>query len=97
MLMAPKGITHRPVPASVEEVGRKVPDAAFKVRTTLGPGLLESVHVACLAYEIRKSGFAVETQATLPVIYDDVKVDAGLRLDVLVEKYVIMERSRFKI
>jgi GxxExxY protein len=91
MLKAPKGTTHRPVPEDVEQVGKTVLDAAFKVHTTLGPGLLESVYEACLAYEIRKSGLSVDTQVTLPVVYDDVKVDAGLRLDVLVENCVIVE------
>jgi len=66
-------------------------DAAFKVHTSLGPGLLESVYEACLAYEIRKSGMTVETQVALPVIYDGVQVDAGLRIDMLVEKCVIVE------
>ena len=77
-----------PVPPEVERVGKIVLDAAFKVHTVLGPGLLESVYEACLAYEIRKTGLAIETQLALPVIYEDVKVDAGLRLDMLVEKKI---------
>jgi len=91
MLRTPKGITHKPVPSEVELVGKKVLDAAFKVHTGLGPGLLESVYEACLAYEIRKGGLMVETQVALPVIYDDVRVDAGLKIDMLVERCVIVE------
>jgi GxxExxY protein len=92
MLRTQKGtISHRPVLSEVELVGKKVLDAAFKVHTNLGPGLLESVYEACLAYEIRKGGLAVETQVALPVIYDQVQVDAGLRMDMLVEKCVIVE------
>jgi GxxExxY protein len=82
---------HKPVPSDVEQVGKIVLDAAFKVHTALGPGLLESVYEACLAFEIRKGGLSVETQVSLPVIYEGVKVDAGLRMDVLVEKCVILE------
>ncbi|MGD0752068.1 MAG: GxxExxY protein [Anaerolineales bacterium] len=86
-----KANLYRPIPPEVESVGKKMLDAAFKVHTSLGPGLLESVYEACLAYEIRKSGMTVETQVALPVIYDGVQVDAGLRIDMLVEKCVIVE------
>ena len=91
MIKTPKGIPFKPVPPEVEIVGEKVLDAAFKIHTVLGPGLLESVYEACLAYEIRKRGLKVETQIALPVIYEGVQVDAGLRLDMLVEKCVIVE------
>jgi GxxExxY protein len=91
MIKTPKGTFHKPVPSEVELVGKKVLDAAFKVHTELGPGLLESVYEACLAYEIRKGGLMVETQVALPVIYDNVRFDAGLRIDKLVEKCVILE------
>jgi len=91
MLKTPKRMMHKPVPSDVEQVGKIVLDAAFKVHTALGPGLLESVYEACLAFEIRKGGLSVETQVSLPVIYEGVKVDAGLRMDVLVEKCVILE------
>ena len=75
-----KGLPFQPVPANVELVGKKVLDAAFKVYTVLGPELLESVYEACLAYEIRKTGLNVETQLALPVKYEGVQVDAGLRM-----------------
>ena len=91
MLRTPKAISFKPIPPEVELVGKKLLDAAFKVHTNLGPGLLESVYEACLAYEIRKSGLSVETQVALPVIYDNVRIDAGLRIDMVVEKCVIVE------
>ena len=74
-----------------ERIARVTVDAAFKVHKTLGPGLLESVYEACLAYELQKRGVAVETQVPLPVIYDGTRLDAGLRLDMLVEKQLIVE------
>ena len=79
------------IPQDIERVGKIVLDAAYKVHTALGPGLLESVYDACLAYEIRQSGLLAETQLAIPVIYADVRVDAGLRLDILVEKCVVVE------
>jgi GxxExxY protein len=91
MVMTPKGNSHKLVPPDVELVGRKVLDAAFKVHTGLGPGLLESVYEACMAFEMRKSGLLVNTQVALPVIYDEIQVDAGLRIDLLVDNCVIVE------
>ncbi len=63
----------------------------MKVHTALGPGLLESAYEACLAYELRKTGFHVTTQVPLAVTYDDVVLDIGYRLDMLVEDEVIIE------
>ena len=80
-----------PVPPLVERVGKAVLDASFKVHTALGPGLLESVYETCTAFEARESGLQVATQVALPVTYKDIKMDAGLRLDMLVEDCVIVE------
>jgi GxxExxY protein len=80
-----------PVPPSVERVGKAVLDAAFKVHTALGPGLLESVYETCTAFETRESGLRVATQVALPVTYRDIKMDAGLRPDMIVEDCVIVE------
>ena len=80
-----------PVPPHVERVGKAVLDASFKVHTALGPGLLESVYETCTAFEVRASGLSVVTQVALPVTYRDIKMDAGLRLDMLVEDCVIVE------
>ena len=64
---------------------------AYKVHTALGPGLLESAYEACLSYEIIHSGYKVETQKALPVVYNDIKLDAGYRIDILVENKLVLE------
>jgi GxxExxY protein len=80
-----------PILPEVEKIGRIALDAAYRVYSTLGPGLLESVYETCLAYEIRASGLLVETQVAVPVTYKDLSLEGGLRLDLLVEKCVIVE------
>jgi len=65
--------------------------AIIKTYTALGPGLLESVYQAVLKYELIKSGLNVRTEVAVPVVYEDVKLDAGFRIDVLVEDKVIIE------
>jgi GxxExxY protein len=88
---SPQNKYFAPIAPSVERVGKAVLDAAFRVHSTLGPGLLESVYETCLSYEIRSSGLLVETQVPVPVSYKDLKLEGGLRLDLLVEKCVIVE------
>ena len=73
------------------EIGEIVLGCAIKVHTALGPGLLESTYEVCLAYELSKAGVKAERQIALPVIYDEVRLDAGYRLDLLVEEMVIVE------
>ena len=80
-----------PISPEVERIGKAVLDAAFKVHTTLGPGLLESVYETCIAYELTQSGLRALTQVALPVTYRGIKMDAGLRPDILVEECVIVE------
>ncbi|MGI9455127.1 MAG: GxxExxY protein [Aeoliella sp.] len=75
----------------INDVTGQIVDAAIKVHKRLGPGLLESAYEACLAYELRQRGLAVETQRSLPVEYDQVQLDVGYRLDLLVESTVIVE------
>lgn len=65
--------------------------AAIEVHRTLGPGLLESAYEACLAFELAQRGLKVEQQKPLPVVYKDVRLDCGYRLDLLVEDKVIVE------
>jgi len=77
----------------IEEVARQIVDAAIKVHRALGPGLLESAYQKCLAYELRKRGLRVECEVLQPVIYEDVKIDAGYRIDMLVEGCVIIENK----
>jgi len=91
MIEKPKNTFYLPIPPEVEQIGKTVLDAAFKIHTALGPGLLESVYEGCLAYELTKSGADVETQVALPVLYEDVRIESGLRLDMLVDKSVIVE------
>ena len=72
-------------------VSERILKAAFKVHSALGPGLLESVYEAVLAYELRKDGLEVETQKPIPVLYDEVRLDLGFRLDIVVENKVVVE------
>lgn len=64
---------------------------AMKVHTALGPGLLESAYEACLDYELNKTGLNVGKQKPLPLVYEDVKLECGYRLDLIVENKVIVE------
>lgn len=74
-----------------EEIGRLIVNAAFKVHKSLGPGLLEKVYEVCLAHELKKAGVQVQRQLTIPIVYDGIKFDEGLRLDLLVENKIIVE------
>ncbi len=62
----------------IEAVATQIVDSAIKVHRVLGPGLLESAYQQCLAFELRKRGFAVETEVFLPVQYEGQRIDAGL-------------------
>jgi GxxExxY protein len=73
------------------EVSGEVVSAAIAVHTALGPGLLESAYTACLAHELRLRGLHVEVEVPLPIVYKGVRVDAGYRLDLIVERLVIVE------
>ena len=73
------------------EIGKIVVYCAFKVHKALGPGLLESTYEVCLRYEMMQSGLAVEQQKALPVVYQDVKLECGYRMDLLVEQKVVIE------
>ena len=75
----------------IERVASAVVDAAFKVHTRLGPGLLESAYRAVLVYELRKRGFEVKGEVPLPIAYDEVTLDVGYRLDLLVNGCVLIE------
>src|SRR5437762_3559124 len=80
-----------PLPAETERLATIVVDAAFKVHSNLGPGLLKSVYEICLAHELRKRGLAIGTQVAIPVTYDGIRLEAGLRLDILVERQLLVE------
>lgn len=76
---------------NTEKIFKIVLDCSFKVHTALGPGLLESSYEECLNYEIKKAGLIVQKQKPLPLIYEEVKIDIGYRVDLLVENKVIVE------
>jgi GxxExxY protein len=76
---------------TIEEIASEIVDSALRVHVALGPGLLESAYEICLAFELRKRGFSVELQKIQPVVYDGVIIDAGYRLDLLVENLVVVE------
>jgi GxxExxY protein len=73
------------------EISFKIRGAIFKVFNTLGPGLFESVYCAALNYELKKEGLRVKREVPIPVIYEDVDLEIGFRIDLLVEDKVIME------
>jgi GxxExxY protein len=77
----------------IEAVATIIVDSAIKVHRTLGPGLLESAYQKCIAHEIRKRGPRVETELTLPLRYEGQLIDAGYRIDMLVEGLVIVENK----
>lgn len=75
----------------VNEITHDILDSAFKIHTALGPGLLESAYQACLCYELKKKGYKVESEKPLPLVYEEVKLDCGYRIDILVENQVVVE------
>jgi GxxExxY protein len=74
-----------------EAVAGKIVDAAFAVHTTLGPGLLERVYEVCFCHELYKRGLEYQRQVDIPIVYDGIVFDEGLRLDVFVEELIICE------
>lgn len=77
----------------IEEIARIIVDSTIKVHRALGPGLLESAYQQCLAYELRKRGLRVECELLLPIVYDGQQIDAGYRIDMLIEDCVIIENK----
>jgi GxxExxY protein len=72
-------------------IAKEIVDAAFRIHTKLGPGLLESVYDAVLAYEIGRRGLRTSRQQWIPVVYEGVRIDTGFRADLMVEDKVIVE------
>ncbi len=77
----------------IEMVATQIVDAAVKVHRSLGPGLLESAYQHCLTYELHKRGLQVECEVLLPVVYDGQQINAGYRIDMLVENCIIIENK----
>ncbi len=84
-------VGEQPIPEPTDRAAKAIVDAAYSVHNALGPGLLESVYEACLAHELKKRGLKIASQVSLPITYDGIRLDAGLRLDMLVEDCVIVE------
>lgn len=75
----------------LNELSYKIIGCSYKVHSALGPGLLESTYQACLAFELRSEGLKVECEKPLPVVYRDVRLETGYRIDMLVEEELIVE------
>jgi len=77
--------------SSENKIAREIVDAAYKIHVKTGPGLLESAYEAMLVYELCKRGFHVQQQQPIPIIYEDVQLNAGYRADIIVNDLVIVE------
>ena len=75
----------------VERVATQIVDAAYKIHSRLGPGLLESAYLVLMEYELIKRGLRVQKEVPLPVVYEDVRLDAGYRIDLIINGCVIIE------
>lgn len=84
-------MSDKPTTEKEEAIGKAIVHAAYQVHLELGPGLLEKVYEACMAHLLRKEGFDVKRQVSIPIIFDNIKFDEGLRLDLLVNDAVIVE------
>jgi GxxExxY protein len=73
------------------ELAKIIVDTAYKIHVALGPGLLESVYLAVMIYELKKRGLKLESEKDIPVIYENIKLDIGFRADLIVEEKVIVE------
>jgi len=81
----------RKSPVTENELSKVIVDCAFKVHNTLGPGLLETVYRAALAYELASRGLKVSVERGIPAVYEDIKLELGFRADIIVENKVIVE------
>lgn len=86
-----KGAEMKPIPPETNDVSGAVVTAAFRVHSTLGPGLLESVYETCLVHELKKQGHEVAQQVAVPIEYDGILIEGGLRLDLTVNAQVVVE------
>ena len=75
----------------INEITGRIVNSAMRVHSILGPGLLESAYQSCLAHELTNRGLAVATQVPLPVVYDGLKLEVGYRIDLVVERRVVVE------
>ena len=82
---------YAPISDKEEGIARGIVDAAYAVHSALGPGLLENVYEVCFCHELSKRGLSYRRQVVVPIVYNGITFDEGLRLDVLVEELVICE------
>ncbi len=82
---------HEALAAEVEGLARMVVDAGLQVHRTLGPGLLESAYEHCLAHELHARSVSLRRQVALPIVYQGSTLDAGYRLDIVVEDCIVVE------
>ncbi|MEI6595392.1 MAG: GxxExxY protein [Bacteroidota bacterium] len=82
---------YKPISEEEERIGKAVVNAAFHIHTTLGPGLLEKVYEICFCHVLQQQGFIVKRQIPIPIVFEGVTFEEGLRLDVLVNDLVICE------
>ncbi|HEY3372582.1 MAG TPA: GxxExxY protein [Prolixibacteraceae bacterium] len=75
----------------INQLTEQILKCAFTIHSSLGPGLLESAYEACLYYELQQAGLKVERQKLLPLVYKEIRLDAGYRMDLLVEDRVVIE------
>ena len=80
-----------PLPPEVEKVATAAVDAAYKIHRALGPGLIQSVYEKCLIHELRKRHYEVRSQFELPITYDDIVIESGLKPDILVADILLIE------
>ena len=86
-----------PIPPELDLIGKKIVDSAYTVHKNLGPGLLEKVYETCFCHELSKRNLSFRRQLNIPIIYDNIVFDEGLRLDVLVENEIICELKAIEI
>ncbi len=86
-----------PLSEKEESIGKAIVNASYKVHHSLGPGLLEKIYEACLTHELQKIGLNVKRQVDIPIKYDGIIFQEGLRLDLLVEELVIIELKAIDI
>ncbi len=82
---------YKPISIEIERIGKLVVDSAYNVHYNLGPGLLEKVYELCFCHELQKKGLKYQRQVDIPIVYDNLQFNEGLRIDVIVEDVIICE------
>ncbi|ABU57343.1 MULTISPECIES: GxxExxY protein [Roseiflexus] len=90
-------MNHAPISDEEERIAKAIVDAAYAVHRALGPGLLENVYEVCFCHELAKRSLSYRRQVVVPIVYDGITFDEGLRLDVLVEEGVICELKAVEV